>query len=69
MEKLSKDNSIQICGIENVEKFASAERFMKTLKNKVLKYMTLLLEMYVLLKWLVLYCIRLWRNCPWFKKI
>ena len=39
MKSLLQDNDIEIYSIHNERKFAVAERFIRTLKNKIYKYM------------------------------
>ena len=39
-EKWLKDNDIEMCSIHNEGKFVVAERFIRTLKTKIYKYMT-----------------------------
>ena len=40
MKSLLRDNNIEMYSIHNKEKSVAAERFIRTLKNRIYKYMT-----------------------------
>ena len=48
-KKWLKDNNIEMYSIHNEGKSVVAERFIRTLKNKIYKYMTSLSKMYILI--------------------
>ena len=48
-KKWLKDNSIEIYSTHNIDKLVVAERFIRTIKNKIYKYMTSVSKMCILI--------------------
>ena len=49
MKSFSQNNGIEMYSAHNEGKFVVAENFIRTLKNKVYKYMTSMSKMYILI--------------------
>ena len=49
-----KKNAIEMYSIHHKEKFVVAERFTRTLKNKIYKYMTSVSKMYILINQMII---------------
>ena len=53
MESWLKKNDIEMYSTHNKGKSVVAARFIKTLKNKIYKYMTSVSKMFILTNWMI----------------